>query len=198
MVWEKLAKKYDRLWVQRVSLGPTRQQVLRRIAGVGAESLIDLGCGTGQLLHELSVRHPEMRLAGIDKAPAMIGQCGEKRIPAEFYCRELPCDSLALEGFDAAVCCHSFPYYRDKPGARAQIHGLLRSDGTAIFVQASGNNLYDRIALWFTEKTAEKAEYLSHREFAALVEGRFAITERFTIRERWFMPSICGFVMKKI
>lgn len=198
MVWEKLAKKYDRLWVQRYSLGPTRQQVLARIAATDAGSLIDLGCGTGQLLQELSVRHPRMRLAGIDKASGMIGRCNEKQIPAEFFCRELPCDTLRLQGFDAAVCCHSFPYYRDKSGALAQIHGLLRHGGTAIFVHASRNNLYDRIALWFTEKTAEKAEYLSRKEFAALVEGRFTITERFTIREKWFMPSICGFVMKKI
>lgn len=198
MVWEKLAKKYDGLWVQEVSLGPTRRQVLRRIAALGAESLIDLGCGTGQLLHELSLRHPEIRLTGIDKTTGMIRRCSEKRIPAELLCRELPCEDLALEGFDAAVCCHSFPYYRDKPAALVQIHGLLRQNGTAIFVQASRNNLYDRIALWFTEKTAEKAEYLSRKEFAALVEGRFTIIERFTVRERWYMPSICGFVMKKI
>lgn len=198
MVWEKLAQKYDGLWVQRYSLGPTRRQVLKRIAATGAASLIDLGCGTGQLLHELSVRHPEIRLTGIDKAAGMIEKCSEKQIPAELICHELPCDNLGTEQFDAAVCCHSFPYYRDKPGALSQIHGLLRSGGTAIFVQASRNNLYDRVALWLTEKTAEKAEYLSHGEFAALVEGRFTITERFTIRERWFMPSICGFVMKKI
>lgn len=198
MIWEKLAAKYDRLWVQKYSLEPTRQQVLKRIPSMGAGSLIDVGCGTGQLLMELSVRHPEVRLAGIDKAKGMIGRCRDKRIDAELFCCEMPARELTLSGYDAAVCCHSFPYYKDKPGALSQIHSLLREDGSAIFVQASSNSLYDRIALWLIEKTAEKAEYLSRREFAALVEDYFTITETFTIRERWFMPSICGFVMKKI
>lgn len=198
MVWEKLASKYDRLWVQKYSLEPTRQQVLERISALGATSLVDVGCGTGQLLAELSARHPEVKLAGIDKAKEMIRKCRDKRIAAELYCHEIPSPGLPLAAFDAAVCCHSFPYYRDKHSALSQIHGLLRSEGSAIFVQASRNSFYDRIVLWFTEKTAEKAEYLSRREFATLVEDFFTITETFTIRERWFMPSICGFVLKKI
>jgi len=58
--------------------------------------------------------------------------------------------------------------------------------------------MYDRIALWLVERTAEKAEYLSKDEFCMLFETRFVIEERFTIRERWFMPSICGFVVRRI
>ncbi len=198
MIWNKLAEKYDHLWVQKYSLTPTREQVLRRLDGRMPGSLIDIGCGTGQLLSQISLLHPGALLTGIDKAQEMIRICRDKKIPANFICGDISQLETMTEKHDAAICCHSFPYYEHKSEVVKQVHEMLNDNGRAIFVQASQNSLYDKIALWLVERTAEKAEYLSIDEFTRLFESRFVIEERFTIRERWFMPSICGFVMRKI
>jgi trans-aconitate methyltransferase len=198
MIWNKLAEKYDNLWVQKYSLNPTREQVMRRLDGMMPGSLVDIGCGTGQLLNQISQFHPGIQLTGIEKAEEMIRKCREKKIPGRFICGDIAEIETPIHKFDAAICCHSFPYYENKSKVIEKLHGMLNESGKAIFVQASQNNLYDRIALWLVERTAEKAEYLSRDEFCNLFEHRFAIEERFTIRERWFMPSICGFVVRRI
>ena len=198
MIWNKLAEKYDRLWVQKYSLHPTREQVMKRLEGMKPGSLIDIGCGTGQLLSLISMTYPGIHLTGIDKAEDMIKKCREKKIPGQFLCGDIGEMEEPTDTFDAAICCHSFPYYEDKSKIIDKVHGMLNESGRAIFVQASQNSVYDKIALWVVERTAEKAEYLPRDEFCKLFEDRFVIEERFTIREKWFMPSICGFVMRRI
>lgn len=198
MIWNKLADKYDHLWVQKYSLTPTRVEVMKRVEGMKPHRLIDIGCGTGQLLHEISVLYPEINLTGIDKAQEMIQKCQDKKIPGEFICGDIHGMGTTAEKYDLAICCHSFPYYKHKSEIVDKIHDMLNENGRAIFVQASQNSFYDQIALWLVERTAEKAEYLSRDEVCRLFENQFAIEERFTIREKWFMPSICGFVMRRI
>jgi ubiquinone/menaquinone biosynthesis C-methylase UbiE len=198
MIWNKLADKYDHLWVQKYSLSPTREQVMKRLDGLKPDSLIDIGCGTGQMLSRISQFHPGIQLTGIDKAEEMIRKCRDKKIPGQFICGDIGEMEAPPQKYDAAICCHSFPYYENKSQVIEKVHGMLNKNGKAIFVQASQNSLYDKIALWLVERTAENADYLSRDEFCSLFENRFVIEERFTIRERWFMPSICGFVMRRI
>jgi len=201
-VWDSLAEKYDRLWVQNYSLAPTRDIVKHIVANRlngNSFTLLDLGCGTGQLLSELRDGHPGCRLIGVDKSPEMIRQAKNREKGMEVYCTDADrLYGVVTEGsVDAAVCCHSFPYYKDKTVVLTQLYNILASDGIAIFVQASINSLYDRIILRAVEATAEKADYMSRKDFRRLAEGRFEIIEEFLIRERFYMPSICGFILGK-
>jgi len=302
MVWNKLAGKYDNLWVQKYSLEPTRKAVIKIIqdlnlidshivdikneAGQNLEynnvpydgghkvpiiegtiisndkntifaedknkkespkyRIIDIGCGTGQLLDDICKTGIPCELTGFDKSSEMILSAKAKNIDATLFCadiaedfadaikREIPdvkeienlsaptqieskpsspvmfqkpkSDNLNLSNsgesdylkFDLAICCHSFPYYKNKPGIVSKIHNMIRENGHAIFVQASINNPYDGFVMSLIEKTAEKADYLSREEFTELMKNKFEIISTFKIHEKWFMPSICGFVMKKI
>ena len=203
-IWDSLARKYDRLWVQKYSLEPTRKTVKDALSNHfsnDAFTLLDLGCGTGQLLSELQDRHPSCRLLGLDKSPEMIyhAKCRGKDI--ELFCLNTDKDDLSRivsKGIvNAVVCCHSFPYYMNKKAVLAKIHSILAPRGIAIFVQASINNLYDKLILRIVEVTAEKAEYLSREAFLSLSEDLFEITEEYYIHEQFFMPSICGFKLRK-
>lgn len=198
MIWNRLAKKYDSLWVQKYSLKPTRDHVMGRLASMMPGRLVDIGCGTGQLLNQISKTYPQIELTGIDKAEEMIRQCRKKNVPGRLICADIGEMEPLAGKFDTAVCCHSFPYYKNKSKIIETVHGMLNETGRAIFVQASENTWYDKLALWVVERTAEEAEYLSVEDFCRLSANHFEIEERFTIRERWFMPSICGFVLKKI
>ena len=50
-IWDFWAKHYEGLWVQRVSLKPTREYVAQKVGSMiqeKAQTLLDLGCGTGE------------------------------------------------------------------------------------------------------------------------------------------------------
>ena len=99
--------------------------------------------------------------------------------------------------FDIVTCCHSFPYYDNKAIVINNINRILKNKGYAIFVQASINNQYDKLVMSIVEKTAEKAQYLSKSEFKKLFESRFEIIEEFEVKEKFYMPTLAGFVMRK-
>ena len=205
MIWDKLAKKYDRLWVQRYSLNPTRKEVIAYIKKLGKKeaSLVDLGCGTGQLLFDIYDQFEDYHLTGIDKSKGMIDAAKEKAKGTHIQFFEKQVEALTQAFADIKVktdiitCTHSFPYYKDKQQALKDIAGQLRDDGAVIFAHASINNVYDKMVMYFIEKTAEKADYLSNEAFLALIRPYFYAETVFTIRKKWFMPSIYGYVLRK-
>lgn len=203
-VWNRIAHKYDRLWVQKVSLAATRVAVLRYLENLDGEDcrqILDLGCGTGQLLEEIAGRCPDCHLTGLDKSCGMIGVAQSRDTGARLLCMDVSLELLEPlipdDSIDIIVCCHSFPYYSDKPGVLRKLHNALKKSGIMIFVQASINGRYDGMVMALIERTAEKADYLSKVAFRDLVSGDFVIAEEFDIKEKIFMPSICGFVMRK-
>ena len=198
-VWDNLSQKYDNLWVQKYSLKPSRDRTIRIIekhAPEGNYSLLDLGCATGQFLSQIRARHATATLKGVDKSPAMIFMAKQRDALIEFECRNAEDFQGDME-YDFITCCHSFPYYHDKEVVLANIRSSLKDDGRVIFIHASVNNLYDRIIMTLVEKTAEQAQYLSKEDFMIMVADMFVVEENFIIRERWFMPSIVGFVLRK-
>ena len=55
-IWDFWANYYNKLWVQKYSLKPSRDKVISIIkkTGIDRGSLLDMGCGTGQLLEQIN------------------------------------------------------------------------------------------------------------------------------------------------
>lgn len=199
-IWDKLAKKYDKLWVQKYSLTPTRNktcQIIKNLIIKDDFNLLDLGCGTGQLLEILTKKYPNATFLGIDKSYEMINFAQIKNINANFTVSTSEDINFEDNSFDFIVCCHSFPYYENKQLVVNKIKKYLKDDGYAIFIQASINTLWDKLVLWGVEKTAEKAEYLSRKDFKNYFQTDFDMIEEFIIKEKFYMPTIAGFVCRK-
>lgn len=196
-VWDKLSDKYDNLWVQKYSLTPSRKKIFSLINTQNEKfSLLDVGCGTGQLLCEIKEQHPKSHLFGFDKSQSMIEVAKSKNADIAFCCSAAE-NFYTDNKFDFITCSHSLPYYPDKSLVLQKLSHFLKDDGKAIFIQASINSGYDKFVMSIIEKTAEKAEYLSIKDFCGLAENYFVIKDTFTIKEKWYMPSICGFVLGK-
>ena len=196
-IWDNLAEKYDSLWVQKYSLTPTRRRVLAILKNCKQDfSMLDIGCATGQLLSEVRGEFPDSKLYGIDKSMNMIEQARSRNIDAKLDCVYAEEYDSTIK-FDVITCCHSFPYYQDKVLVLQKIASLLEDRGMAIFIQGSINSVYDKVIMSLVELTAEKADYLSQKDFIDLDAEFFVLEENFKIKEKWFMPSLCGFVLRK-
>jgi ubiquinone/menaquinone biosynthesis C-methylase UbiE len=66
--------------------------------------LLDVGCGTGVLLHRLSRSHAPSRLSGVDPVPEMLA-ISRRRLPPEVELREGWAERLPFETdrFDVVV-----------------------------------------------------------------------------------------------
>lgn len=88
-----------------------------------AETLLDLGCGTGQLLARL--RAAGLRVAGVDASAAML-QCAADRLAPDspLHVKRLPDDSIVdLGPVDVVTACFDVLNYLVEPSAFEQVVG---------------------------------------------------------------------------
>lgn len=169
-IWDFWAPRYDRLWAQRLSLAPTRAAIRAQLRGRPPGHLLDMGCGTAQLLDLLAedAAGAGLDYTGVDASPAMIAAARRKHPAARLYGADLMAFEAAPGAYDTIVCAHAFPYMPDKSAALARLAGWLRAGGRLLLAQACAENGYDRIALAVVKRTTSPAQYLSVAALRAL------------------------------
>jgi ubiquinone/menaquinone biosynthesis C-methylase UbiE len=136
--FESLADEWD------ANQPPGRVEVLRRMLAPFetelrvAESILEVGTGTGALIPRLQERAPNARIVSIDLAQAMLSharqrcpdsslvQCDVHRLP-------FPSGSIEL-GFTWVICHNSFPHFVHPPAALDDLARVLCRDGHLLIV----------------------------------------------------------------
>ncbi|WP_313756190.1 class I SAM-dependent methyltransferase [Tissierella sp.] len=201
-IWNFWAKKYERLWVQKYSLRPTRDYITRIISKYIKKEkntkILDLGCGPGELIRDLEHEYKNLDITGIDFSEGML-EVSRKRNPKVKHINMNVDDLDKLEDkFHIITCTHSLPYYKTPHNVITQLSRLLEDDGRIIIGFASGDSFYDKLALFFVKITTGSANYYSDRRFRNLIEPYFEIEDLNIIRERFFMPRIAIYTLKKV
>lgn len=198
-IWNFWASRYDRLWVQKYSLKPTRNYILNALSenkDVNNIKVLDLGCGTGQLISEMAEFFSSPIITGVDFSEKML-DISKSRNPGAIH-MQLNADELdKLKGnFDVIICSHSFPYYKSPEKVLHELNKLLKNDGILLMAFASGNNVYDKFALSFVKLTTGPAYYPSDRVFREIVSPYFHVADLQIIKEKFFMPRIALYKLK--
>lgn len=204
-IWDFWADRYERLWVQKYSLSPTRKRIISRLKQLITDKnrsyrILDSGCGTGQLLRDIQKEFGSfaVELTGIDYSSGMIAEAVGKSEDIRYVVSDIEEFRECEKAYDIIVCSHSFPYYKDKGQVIESFSRLLSDNGCLILAQASQNNLYDSLVMPFVKLTTSKAAYPSVSEVMKMLEPQFGRIELDRIKERFYMPSIYMFTSFKL
>ncbi len=127
------------------SQGPDAGEVLRRLTDLRdrlgfkpSEAVVEIGCGTGQVTPWLAQQICPGRVVGVDFSSEMIAHARSRNPQLAFRLADVCRDDLGTECFDAALCFHSFPHFRDQPSAVRFIARALVPGGRLIVVHLAG------------------------------------------------------------
>jgi len=201
-IWNFWAEKYDKLWVQKYSLTPTRNYILSAISenqkNDGNIKMLDLGCGPGELIEELHNKFNNVDVTGIDFSEKMLEVSKKRNTNTNHIMMDVADLHNLNDKFNIIVCTHSLPYYKDPEKVMVQLYRLLKDDGRILIGFASGDNLYDKIALSFVKLTTGPANYPSDEKFKQLIAPYLQVEKLKIIKEKPFMPRIAVYTLKKV
>ncbi len=131
---------------------------------LAVDSVVDVGCATGDFLNLLAESLPEARqrrLIGVDLSSTAIDRARSRYPHLEFRTAGLDGLNQQLEGSADLVCCLEVLYYlrpEDRPGALATLRSILRPGGLLLVSSMTG-----------------AAPYMDYEQLCALVEKEFSI-----------------------
>jgi ubiquinone/menaquinone biosynthesis C-methylase UbiE len=152
--------------------------------------VLDVGCGTGELLRRLRAKYNDAFLAGLDPVPEMLAVAANKLSGKEDlrigYADSLPWPSAS---FDVVVSCNMFHYISHPVDALREMARVLRPGGVVVLTDWCDDylacricNLYLRLTNRAFYKTYQQAECLALLREADFTDVRL---ERYKINWLW-------------
>ncbi|MGB8698253.1 MAG: class I SAM-dependent methyltransferase [Thermosynechococcaceae cyanobacterium] len=130
-LFDRWAPWYDTV-IPSVFYRAIHQRLLASIQLPPAAKVLDLGCGTGQLLNRLAGVYPDLQGFGLDLSPEMIRQARRKILhrPRLIFVQgrsdRIP---FAAAEFDAVFCTISFLHYPDPLAVLREVRRVLKPQG---------------------------------------------------------------------
>jgi ubiquinone/menaquinone biosynthesis C-methylase UbiE len=195
--YAKAAARYDEKWAFYVEA--TTRETLRRMPMSATARVLDVGCGTGELLSRLRAQHPDARLAGLDPVVEMLDVARDK-LGGNPDLKIGYADSLpwASGSFDIVVSCNMFHYIAHPQASLREMARVIRPGGALVLTDWCDDylwcrlcNLYLRLTNRAFYKTYRQAECLALLRGMGFTEIRF---ERYKINWLWgLMTAVVTF-----
>lgn len=141
--FSRAATRYDEFAIVQKEMA---NRLLTKIQRDAQGRLIDLGCGTGVALEQLS-QQTDLLLTGLDLAPAML-KIAEARVPqAKFVVGDLERTKLNDEAFDFVFSNASLQWCNLR-NALTEMHRLLRPNGKLLLATFGNGTLIEWERAW--------------------------------------------------
>ena len=133
--YDAWARLYDVLW--RRYMNQTLPVVQETADVRPGEHVLDLACGTGELLRRIARARPEADLTGVDLAPNMVERARAKlAVVSGASVERADAHDLPFgdDAFDVVVCANTFHYFTDPKTVLTEVRRVLRPDGRLILL----------------------------------------------------------------
>jgi ubiquinone/menaquinone biosynthesis C-methylase UbiE len=182
-----LAPTYDQRW--SAYLNASLRMTFEKIADLPADHVLDVACGTGQLLEVLSDRSDVSELVGIDKVPAMLDvarrRLGERATLLECDVAQLPIDDA---GFQLVTCTNALHYFPNVDVTLREIRRVISPNGNLVITDWCRNYVWmkvlNRILPW--TQHAHTHTLSSSELEQSLSQAGFRINSETTGKIDWF------------
>jgi ubiquinone/menaquinone biosynthesis C-methylase UbiE len=132
--FDRWSSHYDRSVLQRFLFGPVQDATICQAVGDArsVEAVLDVGCGTGQLVRRMAQQFPDAELVGVDPAPGMVRVAHAVRAEGRHIAfvngsvEDLP---LVDAHFDLVLTTLSFHHWTDQQRGLGEIRRVLRGGG---------------------------------------------------------------------
>ena len=182
-----LAPTYDQRW--SAYLDASLRMTLEKIADLPADRVLDVACGTGQLLEALSERSDSSELVGIDKVPAMLSvarrRLGERALLLECDAAQLPFDDA---NFQLVTCTNALHYFPNVDATLQEIRRVISPNGNLVITDWCRNytwmRMLNRILPW--TQYAHAHTFSSNELEQSLSQAGFCIKSETKGKIDWF------------
>lgn len=195
--YSRAAEAYDAKWSFYVEA--TTRETITRLSLRPTNRLLDVGCGTGVLLHRLSATHPVAQLVGVDPVPEMLAIARHRLSPSielsEGWVEHLP---FADEQFDVVVSCNMFHYIHDPIAALREMRRVLRPGGQLVITDWCSDDLVCRVCDLYL-RLFNRAHFKTYRKRECVLllrEAGFAVVDIDHYKISWLWSLMTARVTK--
>ena len=184
--YDRLALRYDARWPSYIS--KSVQRTLAHVNLQPGDRLLDVGCGTGELLAAIASQDSGAALMGLDPSPAMLAVARAKVPGATFIegtAESIPAESSSV---DWLVTTSAFHYVQDPLAARREFRRVLRSGGRLVLTDWSADFVTMRLQARWSHLTDPAIRHVfTAIELQALLvaAGFYVRVETYKIDWRW-------------
>jgi Methylase involved in ubiquinone/menaquinone biosynthesis len=135
--------------------------------------LLDIGCGTGDLIYSISKSHPDWQICGIDISTCMLKQAQEKNsafVLCEGNVHQLP---YKENMFDIVTNVVSFHHYEKPEKALNEMYRILKPGGILFLIDSIKDPRCISILPWYWDYVEKNKCYTNHlnlKDFRRLFE----------------------------
>lgn len=123
-------------------LRPIHQEMITLAGLRDGHRVLDVGCGTGNLLRSTGTRYPNVDLVGLDPDPKALARAGRKARRAGLavrldcgFAQELPYPDDSFDRVFSSLMLHHLDS-ASKDALLAEVHRVLRPDGLLVLADA--------------------------------------------------------------
>lgn len=139
VAWDEIASEQDMTKLKQMS---------QRLNVTPGSTVLDVGSGTGVLLpFLLNTIGKRGQLIALDFAEEMLKRAQAKglREDIDYLQGDVTSMPLIAGAFDVVVCYSTFPHFKDKPRALAEINRVTKSGGKLFICHTSSRDTINRL-----------------------------------------------------
>lgn len=181
------AGAYARYWAPVIH--PLARRLLDALPLEHARRILDLGCGTGDLLGDLRAAAPAAFLVGADRAEGMV-RVAQKTVPCSLFVTDAQALALCAESVDVAVLAFMLFHIPDPAAALCEVRRVLRANAPVGIVVWGTDPGTPGTRIW-TEELDACGAAPEPRDPAVMGHDRMNTADKLTqlLREADFAPE---------